>query len=249
MTDISAQHGHFVVGPAFFDRFLQSLYPSRDVFLRELLGNSQAALRKRELLDAVFAGEGEVAAQGRIEIRTSRTERWIEVSDNGAGIKQGEFETVLPRVGETGTGIFREQQEQRGDLSEVDRRKLREMVGYFGVGLYSGFLVAEEIHVTSRPFDEDQSLRWTAYRDTRWKLESVQTCDVGTTVRLENVAFPEAGQEDPAEESYLAELVQRWADYCPYPIYVGGQIKNRRLTPWDDAGRPSKPALLDCATR
>lgn len=245
MEQESEDQGHLIVDERFFSKVLSGLYGGdREVFVRELVSNAITAIRRREIEDKDFAR----SHAGAIEVRSSRTARTIEISDNGCGIAREEFRDILARMGRS---LVAEYRDARGSssLSAEDAERVRSLIGFFGIGLYSAFLVARTIEVTSRTVDGANAYRWTCHRDTRWRVEEVEREGPGTTVRLLEVErAPPGGAavagEDVADESRLMELARRFAYFCPYAVTVGGRSVRRTNVPWE-GGAPTTARLLE----
>jgi len=199
---------------------IHSLYTHKEIFLRELISNASDALDKRrlELLrDSSYASDWD--PEIRLEVDSGPGgARLLRVIDNGVGMDREELAQNLGTIARSGTKGFleelREAKAKGGEPSE-----LPELVGQFGVGFYSSFMVADEVHVVSRKLGEADATRWSSKGDGAYTLEDAERGEAGTTVEL--VLKPvdeEQGQRDWTGEGVLRDVVKRYSDFVAHPI-------------------------------
>src|SRR5512140_1003544 len=192
------------------DILIHSLYTEREVFLRELISNASDALTRlnfemltnRDVLDP----ETELG----IWITSNPDEKTITIRDTGIGMTRDELVENLGTIAHSGARAFlKAAQEKQAPISEI--------IGQFGVGFYSAFMVAEWIRVTSRSFrKEDEPAAWYSTGEDTYTLEPADKADRGTIVVVKL-------KEDAAEfaqEPRLREIIKRHSDFIPFPIYL-----------------------------
>ena len=200
------------------DLMIHSLYSNRDIFLRELISNASDACDKLrfEALDndKLYGGDSDLG----IWIETDRKARTISVRDNGIGMNRDEAVKNLGTIARSGTREF---------FSQLtgDRARDSNLIGQFGVGFYSSFIVAQKVTVESRRAGdpEDQGIRWVSTGDGEFTIETITRAERGTTVTLhlrDNDADPEEGHEyDSLLEPYkLRQLVRSYSDHIALPV-------------------------------
>ena len=200
------------------DLMIHSLYSNRDIFLRELISNASDACDKLrfEALDndALYAGDSDLG----IWIEADRKARTISVRDNGVGMNRDEAIRNLGTIARSGTREF---------FSQLtgDRARDASLIGQFGVGFYSSFIVAQRVTVESRRAGdaEDQGIRWVSTGDGEFTIETITRKERGTTVTLQlrdNDADGEDGHEyDSLLDAYkLRQLVRNYSDHIAVPV-------------------------------
>jgi molecular chaperone HtpG len=194
------------------DILVHSLYTEREIFLRELISNASDALSRvqfemltsREVLDP----EVELC----IRISADEEKRRITITDTGIGMTRGELAENLGTIAHSGAREFVKiaQESQQPEVLDV--------IGRFGVGFYSVFMVAEWVRVTSRTYRTDgEAASWYATGADTYTLGGAEKSERGTTIEIQL-------REDAAEfaqEYRLREVIRRHSDYVPYPIYLG----------------------------
>lgn len=189
-----------------------SLYSQRTTPVRELLQNAHDGIVRRRAEELQF--------QGRIDVTLDLGAKTLTVSDDGVGLDADEAERYLGTVGMSLTGLAKRESGASSGL-----------IGQFGIGLLSGFLLAERIVVDSRRASGSEAVRWEADQGTDISLGQGQRVEPGTTVTLH--LRPEGLEMLPDEET-LCDLVRGYADFLPVPIYVGSrpQRVNRGTAAW-----------------
>lgn len=187
------------------DMMINSIYTNKDVFLRELISNASDALDKRHFISLTRA---EVAGDLKIVLIADRENKTLSVCDNGVGMNKEELESNLGTIAASGTLEFKLQQKEENSL-----------IGQFGVGFYSAFMVAKKVEVTSRALDSEKAYRWTSSGVQGYDIKECEKEDVGTTVKL----WLKDDDEDCKYSEYTAEyklraLVKTYSDYIRYPI-------------------------------
>ena len=211
------------------DILIHSLYTEREVFLRELISNASDALTRmnfemltnREVLDP--------DAELGIWITANPDEKTLTLRDTGIGMTREELVENLGTIAHSGARAFlKAAQETKAPVSEI--------IGQFGVGFYSAFMVAESIEVTSRSFRPDAAAHtWNSSGEETYTIEPAEKDQRGTTVVVKL-------KEDAAEfaqEDRLREIIRKHSDFIPYPIYLGEENKqvNQRTAIWRQSPR------------
>lgn len=206
------------------DILIHSLYTEREVFLRELISNAADALTRTnfEMLTNrnVLDPETELA----IWITANKEEKTITIRDTGVGMNAAELAENLGTIAHSGARDFLK-------AAQEDKAHVSEIIGQFGVGFYSAFMVAETIRVTSRSFrPEDQAAVWFSAGEETFTVDPAEKTDRGTIVEIK---LKEEAAEF-ADETRLREIVKRHSDFIPFPIYLGtdNQLVNQRTALW-----------------
>src|SRR5277367_1598596 len=192
---------------------VHSLYSHPEIFLRELISNSSDALDKlRHLIlteDKYKALVGNGIESPRIDLELDEANKTLTISDTGIGMNEADLVSHLGTIARSGTKNFLAQ------LSG-DARKDSNLIGQFGVGFYSAFMVADHVEVISRKAGEDQAWRWTSDGTTGFDLEPAERSVAGTTVKLH---FNEEGKQY-ANSWRLQEIVKKYSNHIAFPIFL-----------------------------
>lgn len=199
------------------DIVVHSLYSEKEIFLRELISNASDALdrlRFETLTDPDLTEKGEI-----LEIRLDIDEgaRSLSVSDNGIGMSREEVIENLGTIAKSGTREVLARVEEAGGA----REGLAELIGQFGVGFYSAFMVADKVTVVTRRAGEEKATRWESAGEGAFEIADDSRFLRGTTVTLHlKPVDEENGIEDYTDVSVLRRIVKRYSDFIPYPIRV-----------------------------
>ncbi len=199
-----------------------SLYTEREIFLRELISNASDALHRLQF--EMLTNRDVVDPEAELAIRIDFDEEagTLTVSDTGVGMTREELVENLGTIAHSGAMEFLKKLQESG-------KSAAEIIGQFGVGFYSVFMVAEEVTVTTRSFrPEAQAVAWTSRGDHHYTIRPAERTARGTTVELKL-------KEDAREflsAHRLEQIVRRYSDFVPFPIYVKDKVVNRRSAPW-----------------
>lgn len=203
---------------------IHSLYSEREVFLRELISNASDALTRLHFETLTNRNILDPDAEMGIWITADESERLLTIRDTGIGMTLEEMIENLGTIAQSGARAFLQAAESNlGNLSDI--------IGQFGVGFYSAFMVAEWIRVTSRSFrPESQGAVWFSTGDDTFTVEPADVNTRGTTVTIklkENAA-------EFAKPFRLREIIKKHSDYIPYPIYLGEEKErvNQQTALW-----------------
>ncbi len=194
------------------DLMINSIYTNKEIFLRELISNASDALDKRHFL-ALTNSEDEISKEELfIKIEKDEAKRLLTISDNGIGMDSKELEKNLGMIASSGSLAFKEKY-QDSSLSEED------IIGQFGVGFYSAFMVADNIKVYSKKVGEEKAYLWESSGEKGYTITEAKLDDVGTKVVLTIKADSEEYNfSDFLKEHQLESLIKKYSDYIRYPI-------------------------------
>jgi molecular chaperone HtpG len=182
---------------------INSLYSHPEVFLRELLSNASDALDKERFL-AITSPRGDGEAL-RIRLIPDADGHTLTIEDNGIGMNEAELVKNLGTIAHSGSKEF---------LAQLKEKKDVNLIGQFGVGFYSGYLVADRIEVVSRKRGEPQAYRWLSDGKSGFRTEPAERTEFGTSI----VLHLKEDQREFETPYRLRELVTRYSDYVAYPI-------------------------------
>jgi molecular chaperone HtpG len=189
------------------DMMANSIYTNTDIFLRELISNASDALDKRHIISLTDSSVSETDPSIFIEI--DKKNRTITISDNGIGMDKKELEDNLGTIARSGSFEFKK------DLSEKDEA---DIIGQFGVGFYSAFMVADKVEVISKKVNSDKAYLWTSDMDG-YEISSAKKDDYGTTIVLHIKNNTKEKKYDKyLQTDEIRSLVSKYSDYIRYPI-------------------------------
>ncbi len=222
------------------DLMINSIYTNREIFLRELISNASDAIDKlyfKSLTDSTVALNQDDLA---IRVSFDKDARTLTVSDNGIGMTEEELEKNLGTIAHSGSEEFKETNaEAQGDAVDI--------IGRFGVGFYSAFMVAKEVTVMTRAYATGKTFRWTSDGVEGYAIEEVPATDPafkfesGTDVILtlkDNT--DDASYDEYLSEWQLKDLIQRYSNYVRYPVKMM-VTKSRQKPKPEDAGDDYQP--------
>lgn len=191
------------------DMMINSIYTHKEIFLRELISNCSDALDKlcyKSLTD----GSGLNRDSLEIRITSDQTARTLTISDNGIGMSQEELDKNLGTIAQSGSLDFKKDNEGKEDL---------DIIGQFGVGFYSAFMVAQKVVVTSKAYGSDEAYSWISDGVNGYEIKPAQKDTVGTDI----VLYMKENTEDENYDKFLEEyqitsLIKKYSDYIRFPI-------------------------------
>ena len=207
------------------DLMINSIYTHKEIFLREIISNASDAIDKLCYLSLTDDKVGLNRGDFFIEISVDKDARTITVSDNGVGMDKDELENNLGVIAASGSYQFRR---EAGESEDVD------IIGQFGVGFYSAFMVADEITVVTKKYGAEQAYRWHSAGVDGYTVTECEKAGVGTDVIMHLKADTEDEKYSEYLDNYrLYALVKKYSDYIRYPI--------RMLTPVQKTKEGSDP--------
>ena len=208
---------------------IHSIYTHKEIFLRELLSNASDAIDKLSYRSLTDEGVGLSRGDFAITVTPDAEKRTLTVSDNGIGMSREELEENLGVIANSGTGRFRQERnpEKAGDT---------DVIGQFGVGFYSAFMVADHITVISKKYGEEQAYRWESSGADGYTVDPCEKETVGTDIILH---LRDDGDEPDEYSQYLREgtlarLVKKYSDYIRFPIRMEMTHSRRKEGSPDD---------------
>ncbi len=208
------------------DLMINSIYTHKEIFLREIVSNASDAIDKLCYKSLTDETVGMAREDFRIQLDVDKDARTLTVRDNGIGMTREELENNLGVIASSGTRMFRDSLSEDEAAADVD------VIGQFGVGFYSAFMVSDKVTVLTRAFGEDQAWKWESAGADGYTITACDKADVGTDVVMH--IKPDADEEDYSSylESWkLKELIKKYSDYVRWPIHM--QVERRE---WDEKG-------------
>ena len=226
------------------DLMINSIYTNREIFLRELISNASDAIDKLYLKSLTDASAQIDQANLAITVTPDKDARTLTISDNGIGMTAEELEKNLGTIAHSGSEEFKAANaDKQGDAVDI--------IGRFGVGFYSAFMVAKEVSVVTRAFGSEECNRWTSDGIEGYTIEAVpaddpayrQTAGSDVILTLKDNA-DEASYDEYLEEYTLKDLIRRYSNYVRYPVQMM-VTKSRQKEKPEDAGDDYKPEWED----
>ena len=183
------------------------LYSEHDIFIRELVSNACDAITKRHTL---ARSQGHETPAGTVKVEVDKTAKTITFIDNGLGMNESEVEKYIAQLAFSGAEEFVQKMKEQGNTNAKD-----EIIGKFGLGFYSCFMVAEKVEVESLSMVEGaKATKWICHGDTDYEFTDSSKAEVGTTIKL----FINSESEDFLDSWKVRETLTRYCDFMPYPI-------------------------------
>ncbi|WP_405918999.1 molecular chaperone HtpG [Streptomyces longwoodensis] len=206
---------------------IHSVYSNKDVFLRELVSNASDALDKLRLAALRDDGLDVDTSDLHIEIETDPEARTLTVRDNGIGMSYEEVGQLIGTIAHSGTAQFLKELQEAKDAAGAEG-----LIGQFGVGFYSGFMVADEMTLLTRRAGEDRGTRWSSRGEGTYTLETVDDAPQGTSVTLHlKPADPENQLHDYTSPWKIREIVKRYSDFITWPVRMTPEKGDGEETP------------------
>lgn len=208
------------------DLMINSVYTNKDIFLRELISNASDAMDKLYFL-SLTNNEIEVARNElKIELSIDKGKRVITISDNGIGMTKQELDDNLGVIAKSGSGEF-------DKLNDTENKDI-DIIGQFGVGFYSAFMIAKKVEVVSRAYNSDEAYKWSSEGVDGYTLSAGKREQKGTTITLTVKDNDEQNSYDEYLEEYkIISLIKKYSDYIRYPITMD-RVKSRLKEGTDD---------------
>ena len=192
------------------DLMINSIYTHREIFLRQLISNASDAIDKLYYHSLSDGTTGLSRADFAINLVVDKDARTLKITDNGCGMTAEELESNLGTIAKSGSLAFKQENEKNDEI---------DVIGQFGVGFYSAFMVASCVTVVSKPFGSEQAFRWQSYGADGYTIEECEKEGHGTEITL-------VIKENEGEESYdeflephrISSIVKKYSDYIRYPI-------------------------------
>ncbi|MFQ3620553.1 MAG: molecular chaperone HtpG [Spirochaetales bacterium] len=209
---------------------IHSLYSHKEIFLRELISNASDALDKLKYLTLVDPAFKELPFNPRIDIRMDeKNQKWLSVSDSGIGMNEQDLVEHLGTIARSGTRLFLNQM-------TGDAKKDSNLIGQFGVGFYSSFMVADRVEVLTRKAGDSKAWLWTSDGKGEYDIQESTRDSFGTTVTL---YLNEEGKEF-ASRFRIEEIIRKYSNHVAFPIFL-----HYEKTEYDDKGKEKSKKPLE----
>ena len=202
---------------------INSIYTNKEIFLRELISNASDAIDKLKftaLTNSEILGENN---EFKITLAVDKDKREITITDNGIGMTYDEVAENIGTIAKSGSKAFKEK------LENVSKDDV-DIIGQFGVGFYSGFMVADTMTILTKSPNSDKGVKWYSLGDGAYEIEEIDREERGTSITL----TIKAGEEFDTflEDWKIKELVKKYSDYVRYPIYFNNEVINSTKPIW-----------------
>ena len=216
------------------DLMINSIYTHKEIFLREIISNASDAIDKLAYRALTDDQVGLNRDDFKIVVVPDKEARTLTVSDNGIGMTQEEMENNLGTIAKSGSLQFKKETEKTDD-AEID------IIGQFGVGFYSAFMVADKVTVISKAYGADTAYKWESEGVDGYTIEPCEKDTVGTDVIMSIKPDSEEEKYDEYLEAYkLSGLIKKYSDYIRYPIRMEMEHSKPKPKP-EDADEDYKP--------
>lgn len=221
------------------DLMINSIYTHKEIFLREILSNGSDAIDKLAYQALTDEKVGMSRSDFAIRIQADKQARTLTVSDNGIGMDQTEMEENLGTICRSGSLKFKQEMEKKDDV---------DIIGQFGVGFYSAFMVADEVTVISKKYGSDTAFMWKSSGADGYTIEPAERESAGTDVIMKLKEDTEDEQYSRFLESYTIQgLVRKYSDYIRYPIKMN--VESQRLKEGtEDSEKPEYETVIEDRT-
>ncbi len=192
------------------DMMINSIYTHKEIFLRELISNASDALDKLYFKSLTDSNVGIAPDEFEIRIELSKENRTIRIIDNGCGMTEAELDNNLGTIAKSGSFNFKQENEKTENV---------DIIGQFGVGFYSAFMVSDEVTVESLAYGETQGYCWKSSGAEGYTISPCDKADVGTVVTLHIKDNTEDEKYDEFLDQYrISALIKKYSDYIRHPI-------------------------------
>ena len=212
------------------DLMINSIYTNKEIFLREIISNASDAIDKLHYMSLTDKDIKVDTSKFNIHITPDKENKTLTISDNGIGMTEEELENNLGTIAKSGSSDFKENNEHKENI---------DIIGKFGVGFYSAFMVANKVEVISKKYGTDKANKWTSSGIDGYEIEPTTKEDYGTDIIL----YLKDDTEDEKYSKYLEEyeistLVKKYSDYITYPITM--YETHKHLKPKKDEKDPDE---------
>lgn len=222
------------------DLMINSIYTHKEIFLRELVSNASDAIDKYYFEHAGHVNPDEL----EIRLDPDKENRLLTISDNGIGMDKDELEENLGTIAKSGSLAFKEEMDKKEGKKNSDV----DIIGQFGVGFYSAFMVAKSVTVVSKKDGADTAYKWVSQGDDGYYITETEKETRGTTIIL--ALKDDTDEEDYSQylETYTIEnLIKKYSDYIRYPIHM--QVETSKPKPGtEDQEKPEYETVVEDKT-
>ena len=211
------------------DMMINSIYTHKEIFLRELISNASDAVDKLYFLSLTDSSVGKSREDFKIRLSVDKAERTITIEDNGIGMSGDELEANLGTIAKSGSFSFKQENEKQDDI---------DIIGQFGVGFYSAFMVSKKVVVESRRFGEDTAHRWESEGADGYRIEECEKSETGTKITLYiKDSTDEESYDEYLDQYRISSIVKKYSDFIRYPIvmdWTGSRRKEGEENQWEE---------------
>jgi molecular chaperone HtpG len=207
---------------------VHSIYSNKDIFLRELVSNASDALDKVRLESLLNKDLQVDTSDLHIDIEIDKEHRTLTVRDNGIGMSRDEVVQLIGTIAKSGTAELLQKMKESKDAAAS-----QDLIGQFGVGFYSTFMVADKVMLLTRRAGQSEGTRWESTGEGTYQIETVDDAPQGTTVTVH--LKPEDSEDhlfDYTAEFKIREIIKRYSDFIAWPIRMGDQTLNSMKALW-----------------
>lgn len=206
------------------DLMVNSIYTNKEIFLRELISNASDAIDKLYYRSLTKKDVSLNQSSLEINLKLDKENRNIIITDNGCGMTGKELEDNLGTIARSGSLAFKNENEKKEDI---------DIIGQFGVGFYSAFMVADKITVESRSLNSDKAYKWESTGEDGYTISEIERDKIGTKITLHiKDDTDDEKYSEYLEESKIENLVKKYSDYVRYPIQM--EVEKAIPDPTDD---------------
>lgn len=210
------------------DLMINSIYTHKEIFLREIISNASDAIDKLYYISLTDQNVGLNKDDFKIHIEIDKPNRIITITDNGIGMDKDDLDNNLGTIANSGSFKFKQENEKNDDV---------DIIGQFGVGFYSAFMVADEITVQTKKYNTNQAYQWESSGADGYEITEIEKDDVGTKIILKVKEDTESENYSEFLEKYkISALVSKYSDYIRYPIIM--EMEHRKLREDSDLENP-----------
>ena len=211
------------------DLMIHSLYSNKEIFLRELVSNASDALDKLNYLTLTNESYKTLSYTPRIDIAINKEAKTLTISDSGIGMNEEDLVENLGTIAKSGTKSFIQ------NLSG-DNKKDSSLIGQFGVGFYSAFMVAHKIEVISRKAGEEKAYMWSSTAGAEYEISEVSKESHGTSITL----YLRDDEDEFLEFHRIQTIIKKYSNHIPFPIFMDKEEKE-----WDDEGKEKDTKIVN----
>lgn len=216
---------------------INSIYSNKEIFLRELISNASDAIDKYKYISLTSDGKYQNKTEYAINLSIDKDNKSLTISDNGVGMNHDDIVNNLGTIAKSGSKDFLTKFKESKDAEDLN------IIGQFGVGFYSAFMVSKKVEVITKKYDSDKAYKFTSDGESTYTIEEVERDESGTTVTIYL-------KDDTNEENYskyleyyeIEDLVKKYSDYIRYPIKLLEIEKKPKL---DENGKEIKDEFTE----
>lgn len=235
-----SQHQFKSESKRLLDLMINSIYTHKEIFLREIISNASDAIDKLSFIALTDDKLGMTRSDFKINLRADKDARTLTITDNGIGMDYDDLENNLGTIASSGSLKFKQEMEEKPD--DID------IIGQFGVGFYSAFMVAKHIKVVTKKYGCDAAYCWESSGADGFSIEETQKDTIGTEITLTLKENTDDENYDEFLDQYrISSLIKKYSDYIRYPIIMDMQ-KSRVKEETKDSEKPEYEEYTEAET-